>query len=321
MKLHTPTTLGEIAQLIQAKLIGDPESLATGINEIHKVTAGDITFADHPKYLQKAVDSAASFIILNNDQVENLDQKTLLLCEHPFDAYNLLVRHFQPNEKAFYKQDSERGYYEGELTQIHPSAIIYPNVVIGKNVQIGKNTVIHPNTTIYDHTIIGKEVVIHGNCVIGADAFYFKKKAEGYDKLLSCGKVVIHDKVEIGAACTIDKGVSGDTIIGYGTKLDNQVHVAHGCVIGQHCLIAAQVGIAGKTTIKDHVTIWGQVGINKDLVIEDGVVIYAQSGVGNNLESGKAYFGSPAREARQVQREMVLIRKLPELYKKITDEK
>ncbi len=321
MKLHTPTTLGDIANLIKAELIGDIEAIATGINEIHKVEAGDITFADHPKYLQKAVDSAASFIILNDVQVDNPQQKTLLLCEHPFDAYNLLVKHFHPNEKAFYKQDQDKGYYEGELTQIHPSAIIYPNVVIGKNVQIGENTIIHPNTTIYDHTIIGSEVVIHGNCVIGADAFYFKKKADGFDKLLSCGKVIIEAKVEIGAACTIDKGVSGDTIIGYGTKLDNQVHVAHGCVIGKHCLIAAQVGIAGKTTIKDHVTIWGQVGINKDLVIEEGVVIYAQSGVGNNLESGKTYFGSPAREARQVQREMVLIRKLPELFDQIKNDK
>jgi UDP-3-O-[3-hydroxymyristoyl] glucosamine N-acyltransferase len=147
--------------------------------------------------------------------------------------------------------------------------------------------------------------------VIGADAFYFKKRPAGYDKMLSCGRAIIRDRVEIGANCTVDKGVSGDTVIGEGTKFDNHVHIGHDTVIGKNCLFAAQVGVAGVVVVEDDVILWGQVGVQKDLVIGKGAVVLGQSGVPKSLEGGITYFGSPVREAREKMKELAMIKRLP----------
>ncbi len=178
--------------------------------------------------------------------------------------------------------------------------------------------------TIYDHTQIGDNVIIHAGTVLGADAFYFKRRKERevqYDKLESCGRVIIEDDVEIGAGCAIDKGVSGDTIIGKGSKLDNHIHIGHGAVIGKNCLFAGQVGIGGKAIIEDEVILWGQVGVSKDLTIGKGAIVYAQSGVGQTIEGGKVYFGSPVDDARTKMRELNWIRRIPEIWEKLTNTK
>ena len=196
-----------------------------------------------------------------------------------------------------------------------------PGAFVGNNVSIGTDCIIHPNVTIYDHTVIGDDVIIHAGTVIGADAFYFKRRKERqiqYDKLESCGRVVIGDSVEIGACCTIDRGVSGDTLIGSGTKLDNHVHIGHGAVIGKNCLFAAQVGIGGKAIIEDEVILWGQVGVSKDLTIGKGAVVYAQSGVPASIPGGKVYFGSPVEDARVKMKELNWIKRIPEIWEKIT---
>jgi len=135
--------------------------------------------------------------------------------------------------------------------------------------------------------------------------------------MLSCGRVVIHDNVEIGANSTIDKGVSGDTVIGKGSKLDNLVQVGHDTVIGKNCLFAAQVGIAGVVKIEDDVILWGQVGVQKDLTIGKGAVVLGQSGIPKSLEGNKTYFGSPVRDAREKMKELALIKQLPEIIEKL----
>ncbi len=309
MKLLHPVPLTDLQKIINIEIIAGANNTIDGINEIHKVTPGDLTFVDHPKYYAKALASAATVILINQKEVSNSLGKTLLVSNDPFSDYNTLVQHFSP--------------FVPYTSAVHPSAKIgdnthiAPNVVIADKVQIGSNCIIHPNVTIYSNTVIGNNVIIHANTVIGADAFYFQKRAEGYTKMQTCGRVIIEDTVEIGAACTIDKGVSGDTIIGAGTKLDNQVHVGHGVVIGAHCLIAAQVGIAGKTIIGKHVTLWGQVGVSKDLHIGDYAVVYAQSGVPKSLEGGKVYFGSPVGDARQKMKELALVKRLPEIWDKV----
>lgn len=304
-----PQSIQTIAQLINAQIIGDKSLILKGINEIHKVKGGDLSFVDHPKYYKKVLNSSASAVLINAKEVDNPLQKTLLISDDPFRDYNRLVQHFQP--------------FQPLNTTISATAVIgkntyiAPNVTIGHHVNIGDNCVIHPNVTIYSHTQIGDGVTIHAGTVIGADAFYFKRRPEGYDKMCSSGQVLIQNKVEIGAACTIDRGVSGQTIIGEGTKLDNQVHVGHGVVIGKHCLIAAQVGIAGKTIIEDHVQLWGQVGVNKSLTIGENAVVYAQSGVAKSIEGNQVYFGSPVRPARQAFRETAGLHQLPNLIKAV----
>jgi UDP-3-O-[3-hydroxymyristoyl] glucosamine N-acyltransferase len=307
MLFPQPQTLRHLADLLGAKFLGDPNHLVNGLNEIHRVEKGDLVFVDHPKYYDKALNSKATTILINKD-VPVPEGKGLIITDDPFRDYNKLVRHFQPSI------DSLKPVSDSAV--IGPETVIFPGVYIGRHVKIGNNCRIHPNVVIYDNTVIGDNVIIHGGTVIGADAFYYKKRPEGFDKMISCGRVVIEDNVEIGALCTVDKGVSADTIIGNGSKLDNQVHVGHDSVIGRNCLIAAQAAIAGVVTLEDNVTLWGQVGLASDLTIGKGAVIMAQSGLSKSVEGGKAYFGSPASEAREKMKELVYMKRLHELFKK-----
>ena len=300
MKFPAPLTARWIADFCDAEILGEDIALVLGLNEIHKVETGDLTFVDHPKYYRKALDSAASFILINTDKEKLPAGKTIFVCSDPLGAYNKLSRHFS----SFTPQNDF----------IHPTAtigkdsVIQPGVFIGAQVKIGARCLIHANVSVYDHTEIGEDVVIHSGTVIGADAFYFQKRKTGFVKLHSCGRVLIHDKVEIGACCTIDRGVSGDTIIGEDTKLDNHVHIGHGVVIGKQNLFAAQVGVGGKTIIGDDCIFWGQVGISKDLTIGNNTIILAQSGVGKNLPAGKSWFGTPVQEARDKMKEMAWVK-------------
>jgi UDP-3-O-[3-hydroxymyristoyl] glucosamine N-acyltransferase len=308
MKLDTPISLKDLAEIIKAEFIGDPNFSITGINEIHMVEAGDLTFVDHPKYYSKALNSAATTILINK-KVDCPEGKALLISEDPFADYVGLAKKFRP--------------FISSLSAISESAIIgegtqiQPNVFIGNHVKIGKNCIIHSNVSIYDYSEIGDNVIIHSSTVIGADAYYFQRRTDGYHKMESCGKVIIENNVEIGALCSIDKGVSGDTIISEGTKMDNHCQVGHDTYIGKNCLIGSQAAIAGVTRIEDDVILWGKIAVNKDLVIGKGAVILATSNVGKSLEGGKTYFGSPAIEARQAWKEMAAIRKLPEIMENL----
>ena len=313
MQFEQPIPVQWLADFLKAELRGDIEQLALGINEIHKVTPGDISFVDFAKYYDKCLNSAATIIIINKD-VPCPEGKTLLVCDDPFDAYLKIVKRFRPFEPAT-KMISDSAVI-GEGTHLQPG------VFVGNHVRIGKNCLIHPNVTIYDHSIIGDNVVIHASTVIGADAFYFKRYKDRevqYDKMLSCGRTIIGDDVEIGACCTIDRGVSGDTVIGKGTKLDNHIQVGHDTVVGKNCLFASQVGVAGVAYIEDEVILWGQVGVNKDLTIGKGAVVMAQSGVPASLEAGKTYFGSPVEDARTKMKELAWIKRIPEMWQKISN--
>lgn len=297
----TSITLAELSQLLQKPFKGNPDTVLTGVNEIHMVEPGDITFVDHQKYYEKALNSQATAVIINKE-VEVAEGKCIIISEAPFDDYNFLAKKFAPvilSNKNIH-----------ETAKIGKNTFIAPNVSIGANCIIGNNCIIHPNVTIYNDTIIGNDVEIHAGAVIGSHAFYFKKKTTGFEKMHSCGRTIIHDEVEIGANCTIDKGVSGDTIIGKNTKLDNGVHIGHDTVIGERCLIAAQVGIAGVVKIEDEVILWGKVGVQKDLTIGKGAVVLGYSGVSKTLEGGKTYFGAPAEDARRKWREMAFIKQL-----------
>ena len=308
MKLAQFTTLKAIAEFLNCSFVGDPNHVITGINEIHKVEPGDIVFVDFEKYYNKALQSAATTILIDKE-VECPEGKGLLISTHPFDDFNKLTRHF--NAERISTENSIAG------ATIHESTIIAPNVTIGENVRIGKNCIIHPGAVIQQDTIIGDNVTIGPNTVIGHYAFYYKKKVDGYHRMHSCGRTLIGDNVEIGALCTIDRGVSGDTIIGKGTKIDNQVHIGHDTVVGENCLFAANVGVAGCVIIKDRVTLWGQVGVASDIVIGEGAVVLAQSGLNKSLEGGKTYFGTPAGEARLKFRELAAIKRIPEILESL----
>ena len=301
MKFKSVQTLQKIANLIDATFVGESDFKISGINEIHVVEAGDIVFVDHPKYYEKALNSEATIILINKE-VDCPEGKSLLISDNPFRDFNKITKHFSPFISS--KVSIADTAIVGEGT------IIQPNVFIGNNVSIGKNCLIHPNVTIYDNAIIGDAVIIHANTVLGADAFYYKNRPEGFDQLLSVGRVVVKDNVHIGASCTIDKGVTGDTTIGEGTKIDNQVHVGHDTKIGKKCLIASQTGIAGCVIIEDEVTLWGQVGTNSGITIGKGAVILGQTGVTKSVPGGKTYFGTPISESRVKLKELAYLKRL-----------
>jgi UDP-3-O-[3-hydroxymyristoyl] glucosamine N-acyltransferase len=301
--------VSEIATLIGAKFAGDSSIAVTGLNEVHRVEPGDLMFVDHPKYYEKALQSAATTILINKE-VECPAGKALIFSDDPFRDYNKLVNHFQ-NEKPSLQPIAVSA-------KIGEGTIIYPGVYLGNNVEIGKNSVLLPGVVVYDNCSIGNNVRIHANTTIGSDAFYYKKRADYFDKMISCGRVIIHDDVEIGSGCTIDKGVSADTIIGKGTKMDNQIHIGHDTIVGEMCLFAAGVKIAGVTTVEDRVTLWGNVIVTSDVIIGKGCVVLAGSGVSKSLESGKTYFGAPAEEARGKWRELAALRQLPDILSKMS---
>jgi len=309
MKFNQQQSLQQIADLIGCELVGNKNVIITGINEIHKVESGDIVFVDHPKYYKKAINSNADVIIIDKHIDEFPEGKALLISKTPFDDFNTITKYF----RKFKAWTSPKG---DNYTQ-DSTAIIHPNVSIGHEVVIGANSIIHSGVVLCDYTIIGKNVIVGPNSVIGHSAFYYKKKPSGYDRLLSCGRTILEDNVEVGALVTIDRGVTGDTIIGKGTKIDNQVQVGHDTVVGENCLFAANVGVAGCVTIKNNVTLWGQVGVTSDVIIHDNVTVHAQSGVGKDLKEGGTFFGSPCIDARTRMKEMAAVRKLPSILESL----
>ncbi|HEX2607453.1 MAG TPA: UDP-3-O-(3-hydroxymyristoyl)glucosamine N-acyltransferase [Flavisolibacter sp.] len=315
MRFEKPVPLTTIATLIGAEIIGNADRMASGINEIHKVEAGDLVFVDHPKYYEKCINSAASYIIINQ-KTEFPSEKSLLLVADPFEAYLKIVQHYRPFQPLTHTISA--------TARIGTNTVVMPGAVIGNEVIIGDHCVIYPNVVIMDHCIIGNHVMIQAGTVIGSDAFYYNKKTNRevhYKKMLSCGRVVVEDYAEIGANCTIDRGVSGDTVIGAGSKLDNLIHIGHDTVLGKNCLLAAQVGIAGATTLEDNVILWGQVGVNKTITIGQGAEVMGQSGVTNTLAPGKKYFGLPAEDAMQKKRESVWVKRIPQLWDKVMKNK
>jgi UDP-3-O-[3-hydroxymyristoyl] glucosamine N-acyltransferase len=315
MRFEKPVPLQQIAELIGAELVGNTAAAATGINEIHKVEQGDLAFVDHPKYYDTCLQSAASFIIINK-KIDFPKGKALLIVEEPFEAYLKIVDHFRPFRPSM-KAISD-------TSVIGKGTIVMPNAYIGNHVTIGANCIVYPNVTILDHVVIDDNVIIQAGAVIGSDAFYYNKKTNRdvhYKKMKSCGRVLIGNDVEIGAGCTIDRGVTGDTIIGAGTKIDNLVHIGHDTVVGRNCLFAAQVGIAGAVTVEDNVILWGQVGVSKTLTIGEGAIVYAQSGVKDSIEGRKVYFGSPVEDAREKMKEFVWVKRIPQLWEKVMQKK
>lgn len=313
MKFNNPVPIVTIAQLIGAEIVGDNNGFVTGINEIHKVEKGDLVFVDHPKYYTTCINSAATFIIIDK-KTDCPDDKALLIVDEPFEAYLKIVKFYRPFVPST-KMISDTSFV-GEGT------VLMPGAYVGNQVSIGKNCIIHPNVVILDHCIIGDDVIIQAGTVIGSDAFYYNKKTNRdiyYKKMTSCGRVLIENNVEIGANCSIDRGVSHDTIIGAGTKLDNLIHIGHDTIVGKNCLFAGQVGIAGASTIEDNVILWGQVGVSKTLTVGKDAIVYAQSGVKDSIAGGKVYFGSPVEDAREKMKEFVWIKRIPQLWKKVME--
>ncbi len=319
MKFPNQIKIAEVAAIINSEIVGNANLLVTGLNELNVVQVGDIAFVDHPKYYAKTLNSNASAIIINK-KVGCPDGKALLISEDPFSDFNKLILHFSKRSKDVVLEtfpNNQTYKAISDSASIGKNTRIMPNVFIGDNVTIGDNCIIHPNVSIYDNCVIGNNVILHSGVVIGGDAFYYKKRATGYDRLISCGRVVLEDGVEIGALSSIDRGVTDETVIGAGTKIDNHVQVGHDTKVGKNCLFASQVGVSGACIIEDDVILWGQVGVPSKIRIGKGAVLLGQSAPAKDVEGGKTYLGSPADESMKKFRELAMIRKLPEIFHKL----
>ncbi|MCL4105619.1 UNVERIFIED_CONTAM: hypothetical protein GTU68_057494 [Idotea baltica] len=315
--------LDEAAEFLKCRFVGSPEHLILGLNEIHRVEPGDLCFVDFHKYYDKALNSAATTILIDRE-VSPPAGKGLLISDDPFRDFNLLSNHFHPPLPQDAAQDLDfpdavlgQNVVIGVGSTLGVGVQIGHNSVIGSHVHIDDYTIIHANVTIYSYTTIGKHCTINAGAVIGGEAFYYKKRPDRKDKMLSVGRTALGDWVDVGAGSTIDRGVTAVTSIGDHTKIDNQVQIGHDTIIGKRCLVAASAAIAGAVTLEDDVSVWGQAGIVQDLTIGKGANILGKTGVMSSLEGGKTYGGFVADGARSFLRKEAAIRKLPDLLPKL----
>ncbi len=328
-------TLGQLAEYVKGRVLGDAGVKITSAATLAKAGAGDISFLSNRNYEKQLMTTKASAVIVGaRDEGRGTRDEgrmvPLLVAEDPYYAFMqimvLLHGHRQHKKTGISPRaviaDSSRigsDCHIGELASIAEDArigdncIIYPGVHIAEAVQIGNDCIIYPNVVIYDGSKIGNRVIINGNTTIGEDGFGFATHKGVHYKIPQIGGVVIEDDVEIGSGCGIERGTLNDTFIGAGSKIGDLVAIGHGTRIGQHCLIVAQVGIAGSTTLGHHCVVGGQVGIVGHITVGNNVTIAAQAGVINNIQDNTVVLGSPAIEAELGRRAYSMIQYLPQM--------
>ena len=310
MRLPAPLLASAFAKTCGAVVHG-PDQHIHGVNEIHRVEPGDLTFVDHPKYYRSTLASAASVVLIDRLPEGGAPSgKTLLVRANPFAAYDALVREHRPPYVLHQALATS--------ASVHPAAVVEPGAVIGERVVIGAHTRVEANAVIYGPCRIGERCRIGAGTVIGDLAFYFRgvdreatdSRQRARRRWTTGGDVVIEDDVEIGPLCNVARGVSSTTHIGRGTKIDAACMIAHGVVIGEDCLLAAQVGIAGKVRLGDRVVLYGGVGIVQNVAIGDDAVCLGRTGISKDLPGGRVYSGAPAQENREYLRDLAALRRL-----------
>ena len=327
----------QIAMIISGTIEGDADTTVSSFGKIEEATKGQLAFLANPKYEEYLYSTKAGIIIISETQeLKTPVTATLIRVPDAYSAFATLLNAYQQIQTQQLNGIQQPVYidatakigdqvyigafaYIGENTIIADGAKIFPNAYIGNNVIIGENTIIHPGVKIYHHCIVGKQVIIHAGTVVGADGFGFAPQPDGsFKKVPQIGNVIIEDEVEIEANTTIDRGTIGSTLIKAGAKLDNLLQIAHNVEIGNNAVIAAQSGISGSTKIGNNVMIGGQVGIVGHLHIADGSKINAQSGVSKSIKKlNTAVTGSPAYDYTAALRSQAMVRKLPEMEKRL----
>jgi len=325
-------TTAEIAKLLAGEVLGDANAKLTGFANVAAAKPGDLTFAESDEFFTAAENSAATAIIAGKNSYSA--KKIVIRVANPRIAFAKALAVFFP-EPTFAAGIHPTAVVTASA-QIDPTVHIGPHCVVGERVRLGAQVVLQsgnsvgadsvlgdetnlfPNVTIYPRTQIGRRVRIHAGSVIGSDGFGYVLDGGFHRKVPQVGNVVIGDDVEIGANVTVDRGALDSTVIGKGTKVDNLVQIAHNVQIGEHCIVISQVGIAGSTKLGHYVILAGQAGVAGHLKIGNQAVIAAQSGVMNNIPDGEKWFGSPAQPDREYKRQVLALRRLPDLLKKIS---
>ncbi len=329
-------TAEQIANFINGKIIGDKNTVITGVSPIESGQKGHLSFIAQDRFADYLDTSECSVLIVSENLLKDKTYPSVIIAvENAYLSFQVLMNLYQDlrKKKTGIEQPSMisdsavvgTDVYIGAFTYISDKAKIgdgtqiFPQVYIGKAVKIGKNCKIDSGARIYDGCEIGDNCVIHSNAVIGGDGFGFQPSADGFKKIPQLGNVILKDNVEIGSNCSIDRATIGSTIIGKGTKIDNLIQIAHNVQIGENNVIAAQAGIAGSTVIGDWNQIGGQVGIVGHIHIGNQVKIQAQSGVNNSVKDGDVLYGSPAIHANDYRRNYVHFRKLTDIVERINN--
>jgi UDP-3-O-[3-hydroxymyristoyl] glucosamine N-acyltransferase len=326
-------TAAEIAKYLQGEVVGDGSAVLKSFAPADHAQPGDLTFAESGDYFARAEQSAATAIIA--DKRFSSSKKILIQVPNARIAFAKVLALFFPEHK--FTAGIHPTAVIATSAKIDPSAHVGPHCVIGERVQIGARSVlqagnfagddskigddanIFPNVTIYPRAEIGHRVRVHANSVIGSDGFGYVLDGGFHRKVPQIGNVIIGDDVEIGAGVTIDRGALGSTVIGKGTKIDNLVQIAHNVEIGEHCLLVAQAAIAGSSSLGNYVVLAGQVGISGHLKIGNQVTIAAQAGVMTDIPDGGKFWGTPAQPDKEIKRQIIATRQLPELLKRVAE--
>lgn len=330
-----PFTLAHIAHDIGATVEAiDATREYTDVAPLDTATASHVSFFDNPRYKDALSTTKAGAVIIAPSAVEHAPSGiSLLITDAPYPAYAsaalLFYPHLSPQKEASISPSAhvdpsakigtgvsiEPGAVVGANVEIGNGSSVGANTVIGRGVQIGRNCAIAPNVTL-SHALVGDRVIIHPGARIGQDGFGFAMGPNGHQKIPQLGRVVLQDDVDIGANTTIDRGSGPDTVIGQGSKIDNQVQLGHNVSIGRGCIIVSQVGISGSAKLGNYVVAGGQVGIAGHLEIGDGAMLAARTGVPSDLEGGQQYGGTPARPVAQWRRELAAVAILAKRKKK-----
>lgn len=328
-------TVAQIAELLSAEIVGDPDAVITTVCKIEEGVSGGLTFLSNPKYTHYIYDTQATAAIVNSDfKPEHNVPCTLIKVDNSYFAFAKLLNFYRENQrpkigispKAHIAKTAKVGdnVYIGEFVSVGENAVIgngtrlYPQVCVGDNVKIGHRTILYAGVKVYEECVIGDDCILHAGSVIGADGFGFANQEGEYLKIPQIGNVIIGNNVEIGANTCIDRAMMGSTHIDDNVKIDNLVQIAHNVSVGEGTAFAAQTGISGSVKIGKHCIFAGQVGIAGHITIADNTVIGAQSGVTHSLKQG-IYLGSPALPLTEERRLIVYRRKLPEIVQQLKD--
>ena len=326
----------KIAEIFDAKLIGNKEVKITGISDIENAEKGDITFLSNKKYKKYLDSTKASAVIINNEvELPNNSKLTFLVVKDSYLSFALLLSEIEKlniskkigiessshiNKKSKIGENIYLGAfsYVGENVTIGDNCKIYPYSYIGDNSKIGNNTIIYPGVKIYNSSKIGDKCIIHANAVIGSDGFGFAPSEDGsYSTIPQVGNVIIKNNVSIGSNTVIDRATLNSTIINEGVKLDNLIQIGHNVEIGENTVVAAQTGISGSTSIGKNSMLGGQVGIVGHLKMGDNIKYGAQSGVTKNMKGNQTVIGYPAMPKEKYIKSHIIFKKLPSIEEKI----
>jgi UDP-3-O-[3-hydroxymyristoyl] glucosamine N-acyltransferase len=324
-------TLASIAKQLNGQFHGDPDLILTGFAPADTAKSGDLTFAENDSYFERAVQSAASAILVAGEYA--CDSKALIQVPNARVAFAQILPLFFPEPKflpgvhpltviapsAVVDPSAHIGPFcsIGERSSIGPGVVVESHASIGEDCHLGEGCRLFPHVTLYSRTVCGRRVRLHAGVVIGSDGFGYVFDQGTHRKVPQVGCVVLQDDVEIGANTTIDRAALGSTVIGKGTKIDNLVQIGHNVTVGDHGIIVAQVGIAGSTRIGSYTTIAGQAGLAGHLRIGDRVTIAAKAGVMTNIPDGQKWLGAPAQPDRVAKRQLLAVERLPELLRRV----